>query len=192
VNPDFLYAGEACYDWQFQTYHLSYHRSEDKNYVPLIRYMLPDALLMTAVTGFNDRSMINQCLLYRFIISYEPYNFKGRLDDYPLTMAYGKQMDALRRELRDYFWDGEFCDKVGAAVTCADKPHHPYAVFINRKNGKHGVAIANYDEAKTITVRVTLDSGARLGRYRLVDDPTWQPTDNGIILPPCSAAVVLE
>ena len=40
---------------------------------------------MTAVTGFNDRNMINQCLMYRYIISYEPYNFKGRLDDYPLT-----------------------------------------------------------------------------------------------------------
>ena len=40
--------------------------------------MLPDALFMTAVTGFDDRNMINQCLLYRYIISYEPYNFKGR------------------------------------------------------------------------------------------------------------------
>ena len=40
---------------------------------------------MTAVTGFNDRNMINQCLLYHYVISYEPYNFKGRLDDYPLT-----------------------------------------------------------------------------------------------------------
>ena len=74
------------------------------------------AQFMTAVTGFNDRNMINQCLLYRYIISYEPYNFKGRLDDYPLTMAYGKQMDALRTELRDYFWDGEFRDRMGASV----------------------------------------------------------------------------
>ena len=38
---------------------------------------------MTAVTGFDDRSMVNQCLMYRYIISYEPYNFKGHLDDYP-------------------------------------------------------------------------------------------------------------
>ena len=60
--------------------------------------------------------MINQCLLYRYIISYEPYNFKGMPEDYPLTLAYGKQMDALRTELREYFWDGEFRDKVGATV----------------------------------------------------------------------------
>ena len=86
--------------------------------------MLPDGQFMTAVTGFDDRNMINQCLLYRYIISYEPYNFKGMLDDYPLTLAYGKQMDALRTELREYFWDGEFRDEVGATVLArsGDRP----------------------------------------------------------------------
>jgi len=29
-------------------------------------------------------------------MSYEPYNFKGRLTDVPLTVAYGRQMDSLR------------------------------------------------------------------------------------------------
>jgi hypothetical protein len=192
VNPDFLFAGEACYDWEFEAYHLSYHRSENKEHIPLSRYMLPDALLMTAVTGFDDRNMINQCLMYRYIISYEPYNFKGRLDDYPLTMAYGKQMDALRTELREYFWDGEFRHEVGASVMADGKPYRPCAVFVNRTNGKSGVVIANYDEVKTVTVRVALDNGDRLGRYRLVDDPTWRVAEDGITIPPCSAAVVIE
>ena len=35
VNPDFLYAGEGIYDWQFEAYHLSYHRSWDRQHVPL-------------------------------------------------------------------------------------------------------------------------------------------------------------
>ena len=95
ADPEFLFAGEACYDWEMQVYQVSYHRSENKQHIPLSRYMLPEAQFMTAVTGFNDRSMVNQCLMYRYIISYEPYNFKGHLDDYPLTMAYGEQMDAL-------------------------------------------------------------------------------------------------
>ena len=129
VRGDFLFAGEACYDWEMEAYHLSYHRSESLEHIPLSRYMLPHAPFMTAVTGFEDRSMVNQCLLYRYIISYEPYNFKGRLDDYPATMAYGKQMDALRTELRRYFWDGEFRHEVGARVTVKGQGHHPYAVF---------------------------------------------------------------
>jgi len=191
VNPDFLFAGEACYDWELEAYHLSYHRSENKEHIPLSRYMAPDAPLMTAVTGFNDRNMINQCLLYRYIISYEPYNFKGHLDDFPLTVAYGRQMDALRTELREYFWDGEFRHEVGARVTAAGQPHHPYAVFAHRDTGQLAVAIANYDEKEAITVQVTLDDGGVLQRYRLVDDPTWRPAAAGVHIPPCSAAVVL-
>ena len=107
-HREFLFAGEACYDWELEAYHLAYFRSENKQHVPLSRYLQPHAQFMTAVTGFNDRNMVNQCLMYRYIISYEPYNFKGRLDDFPLTLQYGQKMDALRSELRNYFWDGEF------------------------------------------------------------------------------------
>jgi hypothetical protein len=191
VNPDFLYAGEGCYDWEMEAYQLSYLRSASKTHIPLSRYLLPQAQFMTAVTGFNDRNMINQCLLYRYIISYEPFNYKGRLDDFPLTIEYGKKMDALRTELRAYFWDGEFRDEVGAHVTMDGQPHHPYAVFINRDNGKSGFAIANYDEKQTIVVEVELDNGQRLDRYRLVEEPAYRPVDKGILIPPCSAAVVI-
>jgi len=220
ANPDFLFAGEACYDWEMEAYHLSYHRSESKEHIPLSRYMLPDGLFMTAVTGFDDRNMVNQCLLYRYIISYEPYNFKGMPEDYPLTLAYGKQMDALRTELREYFWDGEFRDTVGATVLARPgggdqdahragirttigrgahraevRPHHPYAVFISRTSGKAGVVVANYDErqAATVTIADLTGFGNLSGlRYRLVDDPTWRSTADGFALPPMSAAVVVE
>lgn len=191
VNPDFLFAGEACYDWEMEVYQVSYHRSENKQHIPLSRYMLPEAQFMTAVTGFNDRSMINQCLLYRYIISYEPYNFKGHLDDYPLTMTYGKQMDALRAELREYFWDGEFRDTVGAVVTSEGQPHHPYSVFRSQKTGKAGLVICNYDEEKTITVNARLVDDQVLAQYRLVDDPQWKPASAQIEIPPCSAVVVI-
>ncbi len=191
ANPDFLFAGEACYDWELEAYHLSYHRSESIDHIPLSRYMLPHAPLMTAVTGFDDHNMVNQCLLYRYIISYEPYNFKGRLDDYPATLAYGKQMDALRAELRDFFWDGEFRHEVGAQVRVAGKPHHPYAVFRNVNNGQLALAVANYSEESAIVAEAVLDNGQLLKRYRLVDDPQWKDVAGGIHLPPRSAAVVV-
>jgi len=191
ARSDFLFAGEACYDWELEAYHLSYHRSENKQHIPLSRYMQPHAQLMTAVTGFNDRNMINQCLMYRYIISYEPYNFKGHLDDYPLTMAYGKQMDALRTELRDYFWDGEFRDTLGARVICEGKQHHPYSVFINAKNGKSGLVICNYDEHAPVTLSASLDSGEGLSRWRLVDGAGWETFEGEMVIPPQSAVVVI-
>jgi Domain of unknown function (DUF6259) len=191
IDPEFLYAGEACYDWEMEAYHLSYFRSENKAHIPLSRFMLPEGLFMTAVTGFNDRNMVNQCLMYRYIISYEPFNFKGRLGDYPQTVAYGRQMDALRTELRHYFWDGEFQDVLGALVTHAGKLHQPFAAYTDRQNGLTGLVICNYNEAEAIVVQASLDSGQPLNRYRLVDDPTWMDVKEGIHIPPSSAVVVI-
>lgn len=40
LTPEgYLFSGEGCYDWQFEAYHLSYHRSEDKKHIPLTRYI---------------------------------------------------------------------------------------------------------------------------------------------------------
>jgi sugar phosphate isomerase/epimerase len=191
-NPEFFFAGEGCYDWEFEAYHLAYIRTENKEHIPLSRYALPQTPIMTAVTGFNDRSMVNQCLLYRYVISYEPYNFKGHLEDYPETLAYGKQMDALRTELREYFWDGEYRDRIGARVTCEGKPHHPFSVFVSPSSGKSALVVTNYDEHAAVAVEATLDNGQPLSQYRLVDDPAWRLTAGSIHIPPLSAVVVVE
>lgn len=172
-------------------FHQAYFRSEKKEHVPLSRYLQPHTQFMTAVTGFNDRNKVNQCLMYRYIISYEPYNFKGRLDDFPLTLQYGQKMDELRSELRDYFWDGEFRDTVDAEVSCKGKLHHPYSVFLNAINGKSGLVICNYDEHDSITFTASLENGQALERYRLVDAPDWRPASQGVQIPAQSAAVLL-
>ena len=187
---DFLMGGEAIYDRETETYHLSYHRSESIQHVPLMRYLSPKFPTMTAVTGFDDRNMIGQCLMYRYIISYEPYNFKGHLDDYPATMAYGTKMDALRTELRAYFWDGDFLGAKGAKVTDAKgEAHHPYAVFRHVDGQAHGIAACNYGD-EPVTLKAKLDNGAALSRYRLIDDDAWKPAEV-IVIPPRSAAIIV-
>lgn len=190
--PDFLYAGEDLYDRQYGSYALSYVRTEYADHVPLLRYLHPHAAIMTAVTGYDDRNLVNQGLLYRYVLSYEPLQFKGRLEEIPDTVAYGRRMDALRTELRDWFWDGEFRDTLGGRVTADGRPHAPYAVFLAAGTRRPGVAVASYDPDRTIAVTVRLDDGTPLTRYRLVDDETWRPVIDGtIVLPPRSAAVVL-
>lgn len=188
-SPEFLYSGEGLYDWEFEQYHLSYFRSANPTHIPLGRYLLPHAPLMTAATGFDDRNIVNQCLLYRYLISYEPFNFKGRLPDFTRTVAYGQRMDALRTELREWFWDGTFRDTLGATVRSAgSQPHHPYAVYLHHDTGEPALAIANYADEKT---SVEIDGiGARL-TYRLVDNDVWQASDGRVDLPARSAAVVI-
>jgi Domain of unknown function (DUF6259) len=116
VNSNFLFAGEAPGDWLMQYFPCSYFRIQADS-VPVCRYIDPRAPLMVAVTGFDDREMLNLILMDRYIISYEPYNFKGHLTDFPLTLAYGKKIDALRRKYKDYLWDATFRDTLGATVT---------------------------------------------------------------------------
>lgn len=192
VDPDFLYAGEDLQDRQYGDYALSYVRTEYLTHVPLLRWLTPDAPIMTAVTGFDDRNLVNQSLLYRYLMSYEPFQFKGRLEDAPATLAYGRRMDALRTELRAWFWDGEFRDTLGGRVTVDGAPHAPYAIWRRHDDGSPGVAVASYDPERTIAPVIRLDDGTPLARYRLVDDDRWQPVEEGrIVLPPRSAAVVL-
>lgn len=183
---EFLFAAETCYDREFEVYHLSYIRSESEGYLPSQRYLLPGAQIMTAVTGFHDRNMVNQCLLYRFIISYEPYNFKGRLEDYPDTLEYAGKMEALRRELADDLWYGEFCGERGAAVKKEDETPAEYSVFRNQKRGRLCVVAVNYG-AEPIRVRV---EGQEIRSFRLVEG-NWQTYPGSAVLPPRSAAVFL-
>lgn len=191
-RPDFLFGAEGCYDWMFEEYQLSYSRSVRSEHTPLTRYLHPHAQLMMAVMGFDDRNMVNHCLLYRCIASYEPFLFKGRLTDFEQTLGYGRLMDALRTRLREWFWDGTFRDTVGATVTDdRGRPHHPYAVYTSAHGRAPGLAVANYDPDRTVRLRVAIDGTTDGHRYRLVDDDRWHEAAPYLVLPPRSAAVVV-
>ena len=188
LREDFLFSGEAVYDWEQEDYGLVYHRTEQKRYLPMPRYMRPHQTFMTFIPGFDDRNMVNQSLMHRYILSYEPYNFKGHLEDFPDTLEYGKKMCALREEYRRFFWDGEFRDTCGAKVIDAEgKPYPTYSHFI-AENGDSAMVICNYEEEE-LRVRAETDAG-KLTSYRLVDDETILPADGEIVIPACSAAIV--
>jgi hypothetical protein len=188
-GKEFLIAGEAIYDFQHNYYHLSYTRTWKPDHKPTSRFMRPHGAIMTAVVGFNDRNMINQCLMNRYIISYEPFNFKGMPSDFPDTTAYGAKMDALRTAMREYFWDGEFRDKLGGTVTAADGSVHPYYSVFTGTSGKTGMVICNYED-KPVTVKPQFDAGTPKN-FRFVEDNELSSFDGSITIPARSAAVVL-
>ena len=189
-GKEFLFAGESLYDFQHNYYDLSYTRTWGRDHKPVTRMIRPDCNIMSAVIGFNDREMINQCLLNKYIISYEPYMFKGMLSDYPLTVAYGNKMDKLRTDLREYFWDGTFMEKQGGTVSLANgEVLDSYTVY-DGTNGKQGMIICNYSD-QPITVIPKLTSGAKLTKYRLVDDDEMTGFDQSFVIPADSAAAVI-
>jgi hypothetical protein len=148
--------------------------------------------MSVAVTGWNDRQMINACLLYRFSMSYEPLDFHGELDEMPETLKYGRSVDDLRRRYREWLWDAEFRDTIGAKVTRNGEMHDTYTVF-RRRDGLHAVAFVNMSDTEPIVCEVTLDQpkSARM-RWVSAEQPEAQPWLGKLELGPGSAAVVLE
>ncbi|NOY58190.1 MAG: hypothetical protein GXO75_04530 [Calditrichaeota bacterium] len=191
LKPDYLYAGEGNYDLEFRHYHLSYFRV-DLNHVPLHRYVAPDEEMMITVAGYNDRNMINLALMDRYIISYEPRNFKGRLDEFPLTIAYGKRVDALRRRYDDFFWHGEFRHTVGARVTAGGEPYRNYAVFLNRKTGKKAAVIVNYDYNNAVAIQIHFFAKETPLVQATPEHPDAVLYTDSVTIPPNSVVLVME
>jgi hypothetical protein len=170
-----------------QYYPVSYFRIQG-NSVPIARYIDPYAPLIVAVTGVDDREKLNLILMDRYIISYEPYNFKGHITDFPLTLAYGQKIDALRRKYKDYLWDAAFQDTLGASVT-ANAPVR-YAVF-RKKDGKRAIVVINMNTTKPLEGRVELPNHGKLF-VASPEKPDAQPSSGAITVPPRSAMVVME
>ena len=184
----FLFAGEDPYDLETQTYALSYFRISPGD-IPAERYAAPFQPMMIAADGFNDREMINHALMDRYIISYESFNFKGNLSDFPLTLNYGKKVDALRRKYKKYLWDAEFRDTLEASVTQDGKPYPHYSVF-RTSSGKHAVVLIN-DGQYPVHVRVKAD-GAQNYVSASPESPIEQPATGSVSIPARSAVVLMQ
>ena len=187
TNPEFLFSGEGPGDWLMPYYVLGYYRI-GAGTVHALRYIDPQAPLMAAVRGFDAREELNLILAYRYIISYEPYNFKGHVTDFPLTLAYGKKIDALRRRYKAWIWDAEFRDNLGAKVSADGMVR--YTVFRNSA-GKRAVVVINLETKRPITATLEIPNAGALVSAT-PEDPEARPVSGALRIPARSAVVVME
>ena len=187
-NPDFLLVGEAPWDLQ-NKYYATYTRQSPDHYAAM-RYMNPFLPMSCCVMAHNDLNRINMCLRCRYIVSYEPRNFKGHLSEFPRVMEYGQKMDALRERYSDYLWYGEFRDTQGAEVTGGKSVLH--SVFV-REDGKRAVVVVNIDAYNSAVAKVKLDTpatGELVAVSPLAPDPV--PFGGEVEIGPQGAVVILE
>ena len=185
LSPDFIFAGEGPQDWLMQYYPVS---ETGLTSVPFNQYLdTTNSIVLAGVSGFDDREALNLILMDRYVIQYEPYFYKGHITDFPMTLAYGKKIDDLRRRYKAYLWDAQFRDTLGAGVT-ADGAFR-YSVF-DSQNGKRAVVVVNTD-SKAIAATVTLPHAGNLF-LATPDDPDAQSTTGAIQIPARCAAVVME
>lgn len=190
-ETNFLFSGEDPEDVIAGAYTLTYFRIT-KGHVPNQRYAFPFRPIMIAVTGFNDREMINRALMYRYILSYEPFNFKGNIGDFPLTMAYGQLVDGLRKRYKDYLWDAEFRDTLEAAVSVDAKRWPDYSVF-KKNDGRRAVVIINPNPQKPIEATIAFEQpGGRRVKCASPEKPVGASCGASVNVPPRSAVVVME
>lgn len=185
VNPDFVFAGEGPQDWLMQYYPVA---ETGVSATPICQYLDPNCRLLAGVSGFDDREQLNMILLRRCVIQYEPFLYKGHLQDFPMTLAYGKRIDALRRKYKAYLWDGQFRDTLGAEVT-ADGAQR-YSVFVT-DGGKRAVVVVNPDSEKSIAAKVTIPNPGKL-IVATPENPDGRPTNGNFRIPARSAAVLVE
>ena len=188
-SDHFLMAGEDPYDLEARYYSLSYFRIFP-GHIPLERYDDPSQEMMIAVTGFDDREMINEALRFRYIMSYEPFNFKGNLSDFPLTLNYGTKVDAFRRRYRAYVWDAEFRDNQDARVTVSGQPFTEFSTF-RRPDGRQAVVVIN-QARKPIIASVHMMRGTHTLKWASPEHPDLHQYTGSVSVPPRSAVVVME
>ncbi len=186
----FLMAGEDPYDLETRYYSESYIRISP-GHIPIDRYGDPQLNIMIALTGFDDREMANEALRYRYVMSYEPFNFKGNLSDFPLTLAYGKKVDALRRQYQSYLWDAEYRDTLDATVTLNGARYTDFSVF-RRGDGKRAAVVVNTMRGP-IAAKVTFKGGSK-GNLAWVspEEPALHSSGNIVRIPARAAIVLLE
>lgn len=186
----FLMAGEEAYDLETRYYSETYFRI-NPGHIPLDRYDDPQLNIMIALTGFDDREMANEALRYRYVLSYEPFNFKGDLSDFPLTLAYGKKIDVLRKQYQSYLWDGEYRDAQDAEVTVNGASYPEFSVF-RSKSGQRAAVIVN-PTAAPITAQVAFEGGSK-GTLAWVspDEPKLHSSSNSVQVSARGAVVLIE
>ena len=194
INMPFIYAGEGVSDYMSQYYPYSYIRSsngefDQNSFEPVLRYINRDIRFATCLTGFDDREMVNQCLLYNFVINYEPFNFKGWVRDIEKTAAYGEKVNKLRRSFREYLIDGIFTDTIGAEFKTDDSLAHRYSVFKNDK-GQKAIVVVNEDISQTLTGKISCPDAEKFDCYT-PEDGFIVKSRGEISVPPRSAVVLI-
>jgi hypothetical protein len=108
---------------------------------------------------------------------------------FPLTLEYGKKVDALRRKYKAWIWDAEFRDNLGANVTADGSVRH---TVYRKADGKRAVIIANLEQDRPIVAKLELSSAGALVTAT-PEEPAAKPASaNDLRIPARSVVVVME
>jgi len=103
-------------------------------------------------------------------------------------LYFRKKIANLRRKYRDYLWDAEYRDVLGAEIQVDGACR--YSVFV-AESCKHAVVVVNPSLDRTVSAEVKLPSPGALS-VATPEEPDARPLSGALTVPPRSAAVVFE
>ena len=113
------------------------------------------------------------------------------MQEFPLTLAYGKSIDALRRRYPDLLWHGEFRHTQGAKVFADGEPVDHYSVFVDRQSNRRAVVVVNPKSDDELKISVKIANATSM-ISATPEDPAPSISDGQATLPPLSAVVFME
>ncbi len=187
VNPDFLFSGEGPGDWLMPYYVLGYYRI-GLGTRHALRYIDP----ASPAHGRRSRrgcARRNQPMpLVSLHHRVRAIQLQRHVTAFPLTLEYGKKVDALRRKYQPWIWDAEFRDNLGANVTADGSVRH---TVYRRSDGKRAVIVVNLEQAKPIMANLDLPNPGTLV-MATPEEPDAKPFSGSLHIPARSAVVVME
>lgn len=197
LGEDFFMGGEGPNDFLSQYFLGDYIRSNDGNmgeavHTPVWKFINPQWHIATCLVGFDDREMVNQCMTYGYAMNYEIYNFKGVPKDAPCTVKAVMEAQKLRMQLKDYIWNGIFRHTAGVEVeNTGDGCEYIYSLFINPKNNRRAVVVANQSESTALQAVVNVEGIDSYSLYRPGKE-TPETCGKEITVEPRSFCVLIE
>jgi hypothetical protein len=108
---------------------------------------------------------------------------------FPLTLEYGKKVDALRRKYKAWIWDAEFRDNLGASVTADGAVRH---TVYHKADGKRAVMIANLEQDRPIMAKLELPNAGAIVTATPEEPDAITASAGSLSIPARSVIVVME
>ena len=160
VNPEFSVSMEShLWDRPLQYGLLAWTWPDpwvpDAHSENLMRYTFPEWVDSYAVRQPYDYNIVNNAVRYGFCLNIAPGKFTSFMGDplYRPLCTYIREVQRIRKSLKDTIWLGEYLDTLEAVVDgpAADTR---YCVYRNPQSGKRAAVLVNFAAApREVTIR---------------------------------------
>lgn len=173
--------------WEQNGLYDGYLLNVPESMYPRHRLLDPYEPMMAKVRVRDARAGMNRAVLYRMNIVYDLDFYNDCLSDYVHVIAYGRNIEKMRREFAGCIWDAEYLGHEGAEVSGRDIE---WAVY-EGKDGKLAAVLANMGRENVSVASVSLTDAGEL--YYISPENTEPEKFYGEIgVDPLSVVVVFE